>query len=140
MSQRWNFSLQFSREKPGQKGEIVMKKAKSMDVAKAQELIERLRIEKVQNMEKWEQCGVKDGTEDAEYFDYARFKFFEGVDELVARESNLSIADAICDDEAVKDRIADDELGQEPGFDVEAYCEGYLKGVISVWDEVKHKI
>lgn len=89
-------------------------------------LIERLKIEKQQHVAEWKEAGVEDGKKDALELSYEEFK---------GLEQNNSI-----DDEDLLGWIDDRHLQYTENPDREAYLDGWLQGVLSVWNEVKNSL
>ncbi|MHC5722659.1 MAG: hypothetical protein ACYTXY_00570 [Nostoc sp.] len=86
-------------------------------------LIERLQIEKQQDAEQWKEEGVIEGKKDASNLSYKEFK------EL---ESKQSITDDLTN------WIEENHFEyMEGSVDKDAFLEGWLEGVLSIWDEVK---
>ena len=86
-------------------------------------LIERLQIEKQQDAEQWKEEGVIQGKNDASNLSYKEFK------EL---ESKQSITDDLTN------WIEENHFEyMEGSIDKDAFLEGWLEGVLSIWDEVK---
>jgi len=89
-------------------------------------LIERLQIEKQQDAEQWKEEGVIEGKKDASNLSYKEFK------EL---ESKQSITDDLIN------WIEENHFEyMESSVDKDAFLEGWLEGVLSIWDEVKESL
>lgn len=89
-------------------------------------LIERLQIEKQQDAEQWKEEGVIEGKNDALNLSYGEFKQLE---------SKQSITDDLMN------WIEENHFEYMEGFvDKDAFLEGWLEGVLSIWDEVKKSL
>jgi len=89
-------------------------------------LIERLQIEKQQDAEQWKEEGVIEGKKDASNLSYGEFKQLE---------SKQSITDDLIN------WIEENHFEYMEGFvDKDAFLEGWLEGVLSIWDEVKESL
>ena len=98
--------------------ELKREKSPNMDT-----LIEKLRIEKEQDVAKWKEEGVIEGKKDALNLSYSEFKDLE---------SKQSITDDLTD------WIEENHFEYMEGFvDKDVFLEGWLEGALSVWDEVK---
>ena len=90
-----------------------------------EKLIERLRLEKQQDIDSWKQTGVSDGREDATELSYEEFKDLE---------ANNSISDELVE------WMQSKRLQYLENLDRNAYLEGWLEGALTIWEEVKQKI
>lgn len=89
-------------------------------------LIERLQIEKEQDTASWKEEGVIQGQKDALTLCYKEFK------EL---ESEQSIS------KDLTDWIKENHFQyMDSSIDEDAYLEGWLEGVLSIWDKVKESL
>ncbi len=101
--------------------ELKREKSPNMDT-----LIEKLRIEKEQDVAKWKEQGVIEGKKDALDLSYSEFRDLE---------SKQSITDDLTD------WIEENHFENMEGFvDKDVFLEGWLEGVLSVWDEVKESL
>ena len=108
-------------------------------------MIERLRMEKKASYaERFYDQGFKIGCNDAERMSYDDFIATEefasekvaGVREIFVENFQSSQLYA----EWMESLIKEDLSNQPGGFDAEAFCQGWIEGILSVWDKIKDKI
>lgn len=101
--------------------ELKKEKSPNMDT-----LIERLQLEKDQDAAKWKQEGAVEGKKDALDLSYSEFKDLE---------SQQSVTDDLTN------WIEENHFENMEGFvDKDAFLEGWLEGVLSVWEEAKESL
>lgn len=100
--------------------ELKREKSPNMDT-----LIERLRIEKEQDVAEWKEQGIVKGKDDALNLSYNEFK-------------NLETKQSIADNWTYW--IEEDYFEDMEAVDKDAFFQGWLEGVLSVWDEVKESL
>ena len=89
-------------------------------------LIERLKMEKKKASEAWKKEGFEAGQEDALEISYEDFKTLDSTKEIT---------------EDLLDWVTDKHFRwMNQDFDGDIYLEGWLEGVLSVWEKVKKNI
>ncbi|MGB3496508.1 MAG: hypothetical protein WBA57_27520 [Elainellaceae cyanobacterium] len=121
--------------------EINMKEIPSMD-----KLIERLKIQAEQESEDWRKQGSKDGQEGATDLDLADFRLFEKLEYSDAGVMRVSLNDDFYRSTAfdyIKEQWLEGDYyrdnGGPEGDSEEAYLEGWVKGALLVWEQIKAK-
>ena len=104
---------------------VSIEEIKRKDIPNMEKLIERLQLEKQQDVESWKQTGVNDGKEDAMELSYEEFK-------------NLEASESISDE--LLEWIQSRRIEYLENVDRDAYLKGWLEGALTVWDEVKQRI
>ncbi|MBW8015073.1 MAG: hypothetical protein FVQ82_02730 [Planctomycetes bacterium] len=109
-------------EKEVYRQELILKGTQEME-----NVIERLKVEKEEHDEQFVQNGYSDGLDDATRLEYAALL-------------DISKNGWNCDSyqEIFEDWLR--EQAQENSDNVDKYIEGWLKGVIAFWNEVKDEI
>ena len=106
-------------------------------------LIERLRTEKEQVENRDQEVGFRDGRNRALTFGYTDFKLFERIADTLKRYGQgVDVEEVVTS--VLKDHNRDFlQLfwAEDPGFTSrEHYLEGYITGVMHLWNEVSEKI
>jgi post-segregation antitoxin (ccd killing protein) len=109
------------------------------DIPAIEKAIARLRKEKQETCEKWKQIGFKDGVTDAvEELDYQTIKYIgEGGD------INKSVPGIKYEPTLMMEFTyyrLEKYHEEENDFDSEIYTQGWIEGVIHVWNDIKDKL
>jgi hypothetical protein len=106
------------------------------DIPVQEKAILRLRLEKQEGAAHWKQQGFNKGVQDAaEELTYGQIKYV-AEDGIIPQEPNESSNLPLL---TYYGYVAT-ELDSEPGFDEEAYEQGWIEGVTYFWEQVKDKI
>jgi predicted transcriptional regulator len=103
---------------------ITIEEIKMKEIPVKEKVIERLRLEKSQSDQEWEEIGFTDGVEDAEDLSYSDFKMLE----------NNEIS------EETREWIQEKRLNTYDNPNTEVYIEGWIKGASRFWDEIKGEV
>jgi hypothetical protein len=125
---------------------VQFEEAKQGALSKIDELIEKLKTQKEEARKQWGQDGKSQGMEDALELDYDDFVTVEKASEFLQTTDGgrVGAEEALGDDLAGRgSALCDllDELEKDnKSFDRDVYLDGWIDGVLEVWEQVKAKI
>ena len=94
------------------------------DIPARDKLIQRLRMEREEAVEGWKETGFTDGKKDAEELSYEDFQMLE--------DNEIS--------EETRDWVREKHFAHYKRLDEDSYFEGWIKGALDVWDEIKDHV
>lgn len=141
VKQKFNVSgvCQDAIEREVTKQEFYMKEPKDME-----QIVKRLRAEKKQVIEAMKDLGRKEGRESAENMEYKDLRQVERIAETVASGTFVTAVEEVTAtdvwEEWLSEHVKETQEEQGAGFDLEAYLEGWVEGVMEFWHQIKDKL
>lgn len=125
---------------------VYLEELKNKNIPDMEKLVERLRKQKEEAVKEYGEAGKVQGMEDAMTLDYADFVTIEKASEAL----NSTDGWALDPEELLGDSLAGQYSGlaellntleqDDSSFDRRTYAQGWIGGVMEVWDRVKEEI
>jgi hypothetical protein len=104
---------------------VTAEEINAKDIPGRDKLIKRLRMEKEESIEAWKETGFTDGKQDAQELSYDDFQMLENDSE---------IPQETCD------WVKENHFKYYERPHEESYFEGWIEGVLSVWNDIKDEV